>query len=77
MCLDCDGGEASVTKRSFLGIRYDNGIDAIEPELDEKSFNDHCAYPSTDPDTIFCTMGCANTGRMRLRLLSVAIGTLS
>lgn len=33
------------------------------------------SIPKTEPDTIFWTIGCANTGRMLLRLLSVFVST--
>jgi hypothetical protein len=33
------------------------------------------SYPRTLPPTIFCTIGFAKMGRIKLRLLSVEMGT--
>ena len=33
------------------------------------------SIPSTEPDTIFCTIGCASIGKIMFRLLSVFVTT--
>ena len=50
-------------------------LSAVPNEFSFTSLISTVSMPSTEPPTIFCTIGCASTGKMRLRLLSVLMVT--
>lgn len=54
-------------------MRTDSTLQQNSAKVCNKTIN--VDYPRTLPPTIFCTIGFAKMGRIKLRLLSVEMGT--